>query len=213
MPSFIRHKLGNGKKFDESEACSDSILCQSEIHGETHCFHSNLLQSIVKGSYLANSLIHKSFVENSIIADSQINKSTVVCHSVTNSNLENSHLLGESIISKSVIKNSKFSNLIVSNANIIDWDLLNLPTTNFQFARITSGTWRIPPRIHRFEDLNMTVTESTNGQALIGCIEKPMSEWIKCGDRFGRAKGWLPHHVALLKEIFAEWIIKTPQNS
>jgi NDP-sugar pyrophosphorylase family protein len=216
LNSFIRHKHGNGKKFDTSEASINSYLHKSELHGETHCFESIIIQSKVYDSYLYKSEIISSTVETSIIAGAIIQDCIIRCHSISGERviIRRSDILGESVISGNVkIVNSNISNLIVSgNASIIDWNLLNLDSTDFQSAHIASGEWRKPPRIHRFDELDMTITESTNGKAFIGCIEKDMSEWIKCGDRFGIVKGWSPHHVEELKEIFAEWIIKTPQN-
>lgn len=205
---FLRHINGNGRKYDESEACSATELRRSALYGETQVFDSLVRDSNITDSFVSGALIVGSEIAATIIAGrAQIVGSILSCRSVAGrAKIVNSVITGESTIAgRARVTNSNFQNLHVSgDAELSDWNFRHFSFEG-QFGRITTGSWSRPPRIVRFEDLEITVTEGVRGRAFVGCIEKPIATWLKCGARFGAARGWTPEQVDRLVEIFKDW--------
>jgi hypothetical protein len=219
--TYLRHANGGGKKFDEAEADPGTFLSRSSsISGESDLFEAvvdNTEEDKIVDSFIHQAQIINSSVLSTIVAGKvRVENCLVACKSITGHvRATNSILQGETrLFGSAESHNSAFQNLSVGGtAKIVDWN--KLFKTNGtgphifdgQFGRITSGTWTRPPRIIRFEDLEVTVTESTEGRAFVGCIEKPMKRWIQGGHSYGAARGWSPEQVDRLADIFKEWLL------
>lgn len=86
-------------------------------------------------------------------------------------------------------------------------------------ARIPTGRWERPPRYMVISgesaveghDVLCGVTESTDGHALIACMRKPLTKWLKFGPRLGRILGWTPAQVKQAADFFT-MLLDTPNG-
>lgn len=227
MKTFFRHSKGNGKKFNSAEACPLTYLSKtSVIRGNSDIFEAvinNSENEEIIDSYIYGAQIFNSTVIGTVITGKvRIENSLLMCKSVAgHSRISNSIVEGESRVYGSAdVVNSSFKNLSVSGtAKILDWNLFlrehgdDRNIFDGLHGRLTSGIWKQPPRIVRFDDLEITVTESTNGRAFVGCVEKDMRQWISGGYRFGRVNGWTTGQVKRLVDIFNLWLANPMSNN
>lgn len=219
--TYLRHSNGHGKRLDEAEADPSTFLSRhSSISGESDLFEAvvdntegdTIVDSFIYQAQIINTSVHSTIIAGKV----RLENCFVSCKSISGHvRATNSIFQGETrLYGAAESYNSSFQNLSVGGtARILDWNEYfrdaaggELYIFDGQFGRITSGTWTRPPRIVRFEDLEVTVTESTEGRAFVGCIEKPMERWIKCGHGYGSAGGWTPEQVDHLALIFKEWL-------
>lgn len=79
---------------------------------------------------------------------------------------------------------------------------------------IRSGIWNRPPRnkvlIHEC-GISVGVTESSKSRAFIGCNERPIADWIKCGLRIGKWLHW-PDELAREAYYFMQELADVPME-
>lgn len=205
---FLRHKSGGGRVYDEAEVSADSYFSRgSEARGLADIQNARIENSSVTDSFVYGGKIVASTVFGAIVTGNvRIENSTIACDKVAGDvRIINSKILDESrILNKARIENCSFRNLTVGGAAI----LKNWSNELFDgcHGRIFSGVWERPPRIVRFDDLETTITEADGGKAFVGCISKPITRWLKIGDRYGAAMGWNPQQVKALRNLFESWL-------
>lgn len=73
---------------------------------------------------------------------------------------------------------------------------------------LDKGRWERAPRYVEVQSGNGTivgVTECVEGHAHVGCMCKPLVDWLKNGTDYGKAAGWTENAVALIRKTFEEW--------
>jgi hypothetical protein len=204
--SYLRHKKGSGRIFDGSEACERSVLDRtSEISGKTSIWQSKIIDSCVVDSVVSDAVIKHSWVHNSDVRGGIIMDSVVACELVAgNVRITDSQVLGKARIAHAaVLRNVRVRDLTVKgNAQLLDW-----PDEVFDGCQgyVARGVWTRPPRVVRLS-FGVTVTESTDDQAFVGCKEYPIHYWFLIGDRIGRARGWDTRKVDAVRRILESWI-------
>jgi hypothetical protein len=211
MANFLRHKKGGGRVYDEAEVSADSFLSR---HSEARGI-SDIQSSVINDSVITDSFVHQGKITNSSVTGAivagrvHIENSIVVCDKVAgNARIENSEIYGESrILQNARIENCAIRNLTVSGgAHLKNWSLATSHVFDCLYGRIMAGVWERPPRIVRFDDLGTTVTEGVGDFAYVGCIGKPVTRWLKIGDKYGSAMGWTPEQVKSLRSLFERWL-------
>lgn len=205
MEIRLRHKNGNGSLYDMCEADAETYLNRSsELREETETFEANITDSIITNSFVFKARIHNSIISNSLITGpADIHNSTINCDSIAGTpSIDYSSLSGACRVwGNPAIYNVSIKDLSVfGNAALIgDWSM------DGEFGRIGVGIWTRPPRVHRFNELSITLTESIPGYAYVGCRLHKLSWWFQIGDRIGKAAGWHQRFIDQTRALFHEW--------
>jgi hypothetical protein len=199
--SYLRFKNGSGKLFDVSEACERSYVDRtSEIKADSSVWSSRIIDSQITGSVVSNAIVKHSTISYSVVHGGVIEDSNIVCEYIGgNVRIIDSDVLGKSRIAHSaVIQNARFCDLTVKGKAVIkDWP--EGVVIEGHHGYITSGIWTRPPRIVRMP-FDVTVTESVEGRAFVACYEFPIDRWLRIGDRYGKAQGWTPEQVDMVRQ-------------
>lgn len=181
--SFLRHKSGNGKLFNNSEAITSFIDRQTSVFGTSSVFDSQLRECEVHDSTISFSRLSNCIVRNSTLVTVDAENSLFNCEFVSaQPKIINSCVLEKSrVIGHASLNNVRFKALTVFGLA----ELTNWPEDIFdgQNGYIGFGRWIRPPQVIRINDL--TVTESIPGFAFVGCYHRPIKEWLKFGERIG----------------------------
>lgn len=149
---------------------------------ETHISHDSFCD---KNSQISG-FVYNSTIINSHIVDSQIAQAEIVNSILVDCVVTSLHGQRPSVVGV------KLSDVVVEGDSqlIGPWELHGI-------ARIPTGVWHRPPKFIRItgNGIGTTVTESTNGYALIACLRKPVETWLKAGPRYGRYLGWTDDQV------------------
>lgn len=187
---LLRHKNGNGRKSAESEVYEDSVIDKtSYVKGDSDVMMKSL---IAEGSRINGCVIHKSKIfgascENTIIINSTVKHSDISCEYITSSEIYRSEIGGESRIYDAFVENSDFSDLTVTgNSFIENWRKTSSDWFDGKFAYISGGTWKRPPIIYRFEDVNVTLCEAEDDQLHVNCKKYKRADWIRRANRYGK---------------------------
>lgn len=211
--NFGRHPNGNGKIFGFAEADAATKLDKhSAIHDEVQIYNSLVINSIIRG----NAVIHDATIRNSLIDGNAMVLGALVADSQVT---DNARVIGKKTtsVNHSTIggKARIFGEADIFHATILDASIygdafLEGQKEKLYFQgqfRIGTGKWidRLP-RIYRFSGMEISLTESTDGYAYIGCWRMKMEEWIKKGNKLGKKHGWKPESVEIATLIFKEWM-------
>lgn len=74
-------------------------------------------------------------------------------------------------------------------------------------ARIPTGIWHRAPRFKRItgeNNVDVGLTESTDGYALMACWRKPITKWLAYGPRLGIKHGWTSQQIEDARLFFQE---------
>jgi hypothetical protein len=204
---FLRHPNGNGKIYgDNAEVCPQTTLKKSDVFGECLIWQSIIQNSQVENSDIYNAHIVNSQIIGSLITGGFISDSFINCELVTgNAQIFNSKLYGLCRIGNSaIIHDSKISNLTVRGNAEVNFSNNSSDFESFDGQRgyVSRGTWTRPPKVKRF-DFGITVTESVDDFAFVGCREMKISTWLKGRHRFGKACGWDIHQIDAVAEFLS----------
>ncbi len=127
-----------------------------------------------------SSLVQSSVTEGSVVVGSQLSRCLVIA----------------SIIDGAIVDGPTLRDVVIENCELYGaWKLEN--------AFVSHGIWHRAPcsliisgesAIEGYE-VYATLTESTDGYALIGSKRKPISKWIRVGEHMGKRLGWKPEQV------------------
>lgn len=210
-PKYGTHDRGGGKLFDFSEATDDCFIdAESELHDYAEIYNSTLIRTTVRGNaIIANARLVDCYVE----ADARITGGQAFgCQfydfaaMAEDAEARSSCFHGRSrLFGKAHVENvasreaSIYGDAVLTGA---PGGLLALDG----LYRIGTGTWREAPRFVRFHELQISLTESTDGHAYVACKRMKMTDWIKRGERLGKHFGWPPEFVEEGRKIFREWM-------
>lgn len=203
---YLTHRNGRGKLFDQAEVCDLSFIDQkSEVHDTAEIYNSKLTNCIVRGNaFIANAELEDCYVEgktrivdSTVIASSLYDTATIV----NRANVLGSTLQGSTKIYNTVrVEHSALRDVSVYGDTYLKEIVLD------GLYRIGTGFWTRSPLYHRFHELEISLTESTNDFVYIGCERKPMKAWIRHGPRLCRHFGWPLAYVEKVTEIFENWM-------
>lgn len=205
----LRHQNGSGSLYDQCEADAATFLSKhSELKAESEAFEARIEDSIVSNSLIYKAHIHRSIVSNSLITGAcQIFNSSIDCETIVGTpSIDYSMLSGKTRI---------WGNPLIYNVSIKDLSvfgdacLIGEWSMEGKLGRIGLGVWTRPPRVVRYDDLQITITESVPGYAYIGCRLHPLSWWFKIGDKIGKAAGWTAYQVQRTRELFQVWSLES----
>ena len=200
---FHRHDRGLVLDMNTSEACPQSKLDKhSRLGPNADVFQSILESSWVENSVVANChlretrILEDSITFNSSFLNVDVGHSKVYSSMLTDSTIHGVQARG-SIISGCRIE----ADVQIGAAELIELEIL-------QPMRIGTGVWtRAPRSFHLLSDsVNLIVTESTDGQAYVGCRRKPMETWIKGKERFRKIMGWDQEIIDQIETHFRTWL-------
>lgn len=209
--AFLTHRIGRGRLYDYAEANESSFIEKSSLHDTSQVFDSIIAEnSIIRG----NSIISNAEIVNSIIEDSVISGQHRL--KIENSVIRNGVVVsGNAIIKDSVIADGarifddakiQYANIsqasIYGNAEIIG--TAQQKTVIDGFLRVPTGLWARSPRYFRY-DFGVSLTESTDGYALVGCLRKKINVWVKNRYKFAEFHGWTKKDADHAAEILTEW--------
>ena len=192
--TYLRHKNGKGKIFDQSEVCEKSFAdyC-SEIREDSSIWNSRIIGSRIESSLITNSVIKNSVVIASNITGGIIEENSIIsCELITgNVRIKNCQILGKSRVAQAAVcENVKFKNLTVKGtARLKDWEQTDDDCFDGFHGYVSRGVWTRPPRIFRISE-EITITESVFGFAFVQCREYSLEHWLKVGKRYGERCGW-----------------------
>lgn len=210
------HKNGGARVFDFAEASDDSMVdCASSLHDHVQIFNSRIVNCVIKGrAIVANADLEDCLVEGNVVITggkafncqfydrAMMTEDTSARHSSLHGL---SRLFGKARILGSALRDASVygdAEVYGHAGHILALDGL---------YRVGTGTWDANgkglPRFHRFEQLEISLTESTDGCAYVGCRRMKMSDWIFRGDRIGKHFGWPQEFIDRGKEIFREWLL------
>lgn len=174
-PHVAYHRNGGARVIGEECHVSHDSFCDpySTVMHTTKVFHSSLIRSSA-----TTSLIVGSTLEGAALIDSIVDGATIHRVELISVVVENCELQGP-------------------------WFLTGI-------ARIPCGIWHRAPRFIEIvgesavpdHEIRAGITESTDGHALIACMRKPITEWLKAGPRLGRMLGWRSDQVREAADFF-----------
>lgn len=204
MPEYLRHKNGGGKIFD-ADVCAETFLDRkSVVYQNSDVVQSRIINSQIHDAVIVRSRIEDCLIAGTTITNADIFKSQIACDVVLGDVvIKNSILSGETrVTGRAIILRSNVRDFLITGTACLDGVIID----NGLFGRVSRGTWTRSPRIQRFEDLAVTVTESVKGFAFVGCQEKPLKFWFnRGGARFGRANGWTNEQIERLRDLLNDW--------
>lgn len=205
------HDRGGGKLFGFSEATDDCFIdAESELHDYVEIYNSTLIRTTVLGNaIIANAHLEDCYIEADVrITGGRAYGSKFYDFSTMAEDAEahSSYFHGRSrLFGKARVEN------VASRDASIYGDAVLTGTPEAPLAldglyRIGTGTWSEAPRFVRFHELQISLTESTDGHAYVACKRMKMADWIKRGERLGQHFGWPPEFIEEGREIFREWM-------
>lgn len=203
-PTYLRHKNGGGKIFDNSEVCEKSFADRlSVIRDESSVWSSRLEASEISAALVTNSVVKNSVIIAADVTGGMIERSIIACELITgNVRIKNCQILGKSrIVHSASCENVKFKNLTVKgNARLENWEQAEDDCFDGFHGYVSRGVWKRPPRVFRISD-GITITESIAGFAYVHCREFPISHWLKIGNRYGAVCGWTKEQITACRKI------------
>lgn len=183
----LRHKNGNGRKGVYSEVYADSSLDKNSlVLGE----NSDILKSMFIGSKADDCFVFDSFLQNSeifatVLIKSMVTNSDIDCEYVAASDVYNSRISGESKIKNAILNNVAIKNVTIDGAQLYNFGTPDSPV-DLECGYITGGVWHRAPRVIRFGERNVTLTEAEDNQLHVNCRKFPTLEWIKKAAQYAR---------------------------
>jgi hypothetical protein len=164
------------------------------------------------------SAVIKSTVRASTIANVQVFSSQVsVCHATGS-------VITESRLDRLFAADCVLDRVLVCGAPETKIELIDVVAENCELhgtwrlegnARIPTGTWYRPPRYLRItgdNGVDIGLTESTDGHALMACWRKPITTWLKAGPRLGIKHGWSSEQIEAAKQFY-ESLLDCPMET
>lgn len=190
----LRHPNGGALKIGTEVHVSPDSFCDAEsrIDKESEIFSSTIARSRICNGKVFNSRVQGSMVWHSTIAESTcsaLDLRGAILHRVT---------AASAVLSGTLLT---LIDVVAENCEIYgNWSLEGN-------ARIPTGIWHRAPRYRRITGENgvdIGLTESTEGYALMACWRKPITKWIHAGPRLGRLHGWTGEQIRAAKEFYEE---------
>ena len=176
----------------------------AHLKGDSHVSHNSYCDA---HSVIDRSIVHSSTVCNSLVIDSQVSQSTIIDTKIEKSFIAeaglNNCLLEDCIVTsfdgKPQLQMVRLVGVIVEGDTklIGPWELEGN-------ARIPCGEWKRAPRFCRItgNGVDIGLTESTNGYAMMACWRHPIDKWLKAGPRLGRHYRWTEDQIQKAYEFY-----------
>lgn len=189
---ILRHPNGGAAKIGlEVHVSADSFCSEaSKLYGDTAVLTSTLLDVEVWDSKIFNSTLEFARVSRSVIAESLLNGFS-----------------GEECILHRVEVNTELGSQIRLKEVVAETCALYGNWALEGNARIPTGIWHRAPRFKRITGENgvdVGLTESTGGYALMACWRKHISKWLEFGPRLGRRHRWTEQQIREAYDFFTE---------
>jgi hypothetical protein len=190
---ILRHPNGGAAKIGTEVHVSPDSFCDqaSEIGGNSSIFQSTLKDAIICNSQLYDTAAETVWLNSSVCSKSSLQG--IFAH--------------ESILDRVVASNDGSGGILYLKDVVAETCELHGTWRLEGNARIPTGIWYRPPRYKRITGENgvdIGLTESTEGYALMACWRKPITQWIKAGPRLGRLHGWTSEQIMAAKEFYEE---------
>lgn len=206
---------GGGKIFGmEVFVCADSYVDrESFTAGNANIWNSEIRQSKVVG----DSRIRNSKVEDfSEIGASRLPVEIVQSH-VIHSKLTGGSITGALVVDSritglaqvrgnnegaKIIGSTLKGRVIVEGSAIVKGIILE------KRMRIVNGVWLKPPRYFEFDNevAQIGVTESVNGEAMVGCRNHKMTDFIKKRKLYMNVMKWPEEMITTIKHRMESWL-------
>lgn len=193
MTRTLRHPNGGALKIGTEVHVSPDSFCDqaSEIGGTSSIFQSTLKDAVITSSKLFDCAAESVWLSRSDCSRSAL-QGIYAADSILDRVVASNHGAGGILFLRDVV--AETCELHGS------WRLEGT-------ARIPTGCWYRPPRWLRItgeNGIDVSLTESTNGHALMACWRKPITQWIHAGPRLGRLHGWTGEQIRAAKEFYEE---------
>lgn len=190
---ILRHPNGGALKIGLEVHVSLDSFCDrtTEISGDSAILQCTLKDAIVTNSKIFDCAAETVWLDNSICSRSSL-QGIFATECILDRVIASNHGSGGIIYLKDVVAET----CELHGA----WKLEGN-------ARIPTGIWHRPPRFCRITGENgvdVGLTESTEGHALMACWRKPITTWLKAGPRLGRKHGWTAEQIRAAKEFYEE---------
>lgn len=187
----LRHPNGGALKFGLEVHVSPDSYCdsQSQLSGVSSIFQSNLRGALIVGSKVFESSLDTVWLNRSDCAKSSLQ----------------GVFARECILDRVVASNDGAVGILTLKDVVAENCELHGSWTLEGNARIPTGCWFRAPRYLRITGENgvdVGITESTDGYALMACWRKPITSWLKAGPRLGRLHGWSSEQIRAAKEFY-----------
>lgn len=189
---MIRHPNGGAAKFGLEVHVSPDSYCDAEtkIFGTSAVIKSSLRVSTLANVHVFNSYVSVSHAIGSVIAESHVDRLLAIdC------------VLDRVLVNGAPETKIELIDVVAETCELHGtWRLQGN-------ARIPTGVWFRPPRYLRIigeNGVDVGLTESTDGYALMACWRKPITSWLKAGPRLGRLHGWSTEQIRAAKEFYEE---------
>jgi hypothetical protein len=198
MTDFFIHRNGGGKvlSFDthispDSKLDRDSVLeGYCVVGGESRVLASRVFESAIDRGQIIESLLERSEVMGGLVAKS---------------GLRNAHVASERK-HRPELFNVMLDGVTVRGATFLRGFHLKGPFL------IHAGQWYDAPRHFHFAPrdtgINLGIIECVDGRAHIGCVCRPMEQWIARRpllDKIFARRGWLPAYTKFIETLFRSW--------
>ena len=195
----IRHPNGGAQKIGLEVHVSADSFCDhlTQIQGNSSVIRSSMCHSWARNVHAFASKLNECSIGDSVIAESGLIR--IVARDVV---LDQVTAWGDrgSIIT--------LEEVVAENCRLFGrWSL-------FGNARITCGDWHRAPRFKRItgdNGVDVGLTESTNGHALMACWRKPITQWLKSGPRLGIKHKWSEDQINTAR-LFYESLLDCPMD-
>lgn len=207
---YLTHANGGGKLFDYAEASEDSFIdSRSELHGQVQIYNSEIRGCVIYGhAIVANAVLKNCVIDGwvRITGGAATN-----CHFYDQSVMAEqatayasafhgrSRLFGRATVRHAALRDAS----VYGDAGIIGRSESTVALDGFY--RVGTGKWKDPPGFHRLEELEISLTESTDGHAYIACRRKTIDDWLKLGPRMGRHHGWTEEEIDQARQVLLLW--------
>lgn len=191
---ILRHPNGGASKHGTDVHVSADSFCDvnSRLYGKSAVIGSALVGSMVEDAQVFSSKLRFAHAVTSVVAESNLNR---VC--AVGCVLHRVDVLGNAGGEKHQMH---LTHVVAENCELYgEWEL----TGN---ARIPCGVWHRAPRFCRItgDGVDVGLTESTDGHALMACWRKPTYKWLAFGPRLGRKHGWTEQQIKQARDFFTE---------
>ena len=150
----------------ESTAAGRTYILGSSSVIDSQVINSNIFNATVDHSHAINSFVVGADVKGCVLHDASINT-----------------LFGK----------RPYCDRVELDGVIVEGDAALIgPWSVSGNLRIPTGVWFRPPRhlVVEGDGVEAVLTESSDGHALIACMRKPVTSWLRAGRRLGRMLGW-----------------------
>lgn len=197
---ILRHPNGGASKFGTEVHVSADSFCdqRTEIGGNSSIFQSTLKDAIITSSHIFDSAAEMVWLSKSVCSKSSL-QGVFTSESILDRVIASCRDSGGIIILKDVV--AETCELYGA------WKLEGN-------ARIPTGVWHRAPRFKRITGENgvdIGLTESTDGYALMACWRKPIKTWLHAGPRLGRLHRWSESQIIEAKDFFTQ-LLDCPQE-